>query len=516
MPTILLIILGVLLIYVHQFNLNLEIQPLINSDSFVHYKQLLVMFEGFKHVDPVAFFSFNFNYGFPYFLSNFIVSLPALFSGSHPHVVYSVRLFASAMALLTLVFLYKTLRFRLQKLPALLLTAVIPCTPFFWIASGWFRADWMMSALFMISVFYCFKSLEQKPRLASRYFWVSSFFYYIAFSVKTQAVILLPFYLFWMLVRNLEKPLRLCREIPRWIAFMGLTYIVTNPHILHPAGFYGITRRFGLEFTFFTQDHHHGLAMLSFWDKLHYWDIYFFPAILMIAILLVSWTLLTREWLKSGISHPLKMLASNQALFSDYILSKTTAVNLIYLYGISVVFPWKFLIPLTPLVLLQTTPILTRCSQKIQITLTAMLLGITILTHLQDYPRIFCPENIQKRPQVLAQEAFVSAAIKPYLYLNSVILTDPYIIIDYRHLGIPHTHIELFWENPIPQIDETQFNQKWSRVSRYHVKTFREKSVILLKKPVLADILNKIPSHYMVVAQNKDLLILANIAHFSR
>ena len=90
----------------------------------------------------------------------------------------------------------------------------------------------MMTTLFMIGVYYCFKSLNHPPKLATRYFWTSSFFYYLAFSVKTQAVILLPFYFFWMLIRNLEKPFRLFLEVPRWLGFMILTYIITNPHLI--------------------------------------------------------------------------------------------------------------------------------------------------------------------------------------------------------------------------------------------------------------------------------------------
>ena len=164
-----------------------------DSDSAIHYNQLLTIFDGYKTLDLIKMLTFNFNNGYIYFLIHGLFALPALILGDFNQVVLYTRGLTSLFALGSLVIIYFISKQYVSKRLSLMVSSLIVLQPMFFIASQRFRPDWALCFLLLLCLFY----LNQDKQRFSKPFWISSAILGVAIATKTQGITFLPILFFY-------------------------------------------------------------------------------------------------------------------------------------------------------------------------------------------------------------------------------------------------------------------------------------------------------------------------------
>ncbi|RAP39179.1 hypothetical protein DID80_00005 [Candidatus Marinamargulisbacteria bacterium SCGC AAA071-K20] len=375
-----------------------------HSDSAIHFHQLITMFEGFKTLNLVKMLTFNLNNGYIYFLTHLVFALPALISEDVNLLVLITRWVTTWFALGSVVVLYSLSRKSLSQLSAIVICSLVVVQPMFFIASEWFRPDWALGFVLLLSIWFFHKDNQ----LFSRSFFIGSILLGVAVSIKTQAITFLPLLFFYcyfgpLLRLNVGGLKRMSKKFLQAFALLTSTFILLTPYVLHPVGFYGITRRFFREMSFMSTNTFTDVSM-PFIERIDLINRHFTPSFVFVFILgLVVLSLY--QAIKNR-----KTLESHSILFIS--ISSVIIINLLYLLLISKKLNPNFLMPVFmsyPLVLLglcKNWSILKR------VMIVTLLLFSACLSLSSEARTLFIKQELSKRPDNLRRQNFILSSIK--------------------------------------------------------------------------------------------------------
>lgn len=253
-------------------------------DGYAHYQQVMLMFDGLKTLNPIKLFSFNLNYGAPYFFVCLLASLPGLILNNDALFLVGPRCVAAAAALFTVWFLFKS--FCLYMKPKFAFISILPLVlmPGFWIKIQYFRPDWVLTGLTLGCAYFLLKD----KLLYRSSFWKGIVFFGLALSTKTQTVFFLPILGLAPIMPALLNPNWINIKSSAWrllksVGLVSSIFFVLNPHTLHPIGMYGFTRRFGIELARMSETKQNFIM-----HKIMLINEFIFPSTLFIALVSLS------------------------------------------------------------------------------------------------------------------------------------------------------------------------------------------------------------------------------------
>ena len=158
-----------------------------------------------------------------------------------------------------------------------------------------------MLVLFLASVLFMIKAGTK----INRYYWFSIIFYGFAFSIKFQALIFLPFYIwnwFAFLTNNVAKIKYTLGSVIKSIFLIIFIFIIANPYILSSQGFDAWITSLAADFLSNKTNHgNDGKVIIQ--DKLNFALFkFYFDWLVLLFLLLFSTLILFRETLQKSFS----------------------------------------------------------------------------------------------------------------------------------------------------------------------------------------------------------------------
>jgi hypothetical protein len=498
---LLLLVLGCAFAYSNSLNLEFYYLAFHDGDGFVHYRQLMTMFEGLKEFDPIKLLSFNLNYGFLYFFGNLVFCIPALLMKNMSLFVWIPRMIGSVFGLVSLVYSIRIFRLYIGRSMSILFGGLMVVMPAFWVASKWFRPDWVLTAILMAALYYWMRDNMG----LKRDFWISVGLMGLALSIKTQALTFLPiyvcsiFYPEWTRL-DFSKFWEHLKVFAKFILSLIGIFILANPYVLHPVGFYAVFRRFWLQMTYMVTDAYIP-EPTPFAHRFDEMGLYFFTKAGLIIIVLGSiWYLVRCFFQKKD---------SVFAVISVYILA-----NLANLMLLSQFFNWNHLIPVMAMSIFLLIPILQQVDAKRQIRIGLILLAILLAFQAPAIGAVFKPMVITSDARVAENEKLVIKTLRGKIPAEAHILAHPKIHFNYEKLDLLYPRVHLIWGGLYPDhLHAAAFAEKWKHVDlkKHKVKAFYPKKYVIIKK-VMEDtiVLNNLISGklaYVLIAENDDIAI---------
>ena len=282
---------------------DLSILQARSIDEYAFVQPLINIFNGIKSHSIEEIFSFIFySYGFLYFFLNFISSYIYIDDIGNPNFLSSIRLLAISIFCLTILLFYKIInQTKASTSEKMLLILVVLAMPAMWIFSGYIHPDFLMLVLFLASVLFMIKAGTK----INRYYWFSIIFYGFAFSIKFQALIFLPFYIwnwFAFLTNNVAKIKYTLGSVIKSIFLIILIFIIANPYILSSQGFDAWITSLAADFLSNKTNHgNDGKVIIQ--DKLNFALFkFYFDWLVLLFLLLFSTLILFRETLQKSFS----------------------------------------------------------------------------------------------------------------------------------------------------------------------------------------------------------------------
>jgi hypothetical protein len=470
------------------------------------------MWDGIKHLNPFKLFSFNLNYGTPYFIAALILSLPGQILNNDTLFLMGPRLVAALSALGTVYVLYKSLKHYTTENVALTFSFLLCLTPAFWTMTHAFRPDWTLAVSILLCAYYLLKDKGQ----FTTSFWKGVLCYGVALATKTQAIMFLPiimaytFYPFLFEPFHPSKPIILnaLKRLIKSLAMIITSFVIINPHVLHPVGLFGVIRRFNLELVQMTPDL--GANGLTLTQRLA----------------LVSENL---------VATPLLFVAFLAGIWSLYILwtqkknPELFAIILgsfpcyIFLLIISHKSNWNFLISAIPFLMFYAITPFNKVSKNLQKTILILCLCSGIYTLAPHAREIFLPNYHHSTALSDENTAFIIPLLQPYHTRIHYIGVSNSAIFDYAQLGIPFRNVRVIlglldtW-----QIDPTKHEAHWSGLrktqkkyglSRYSIKPYYPRQALIISKdhpsesPQLLPLMLQDQTAYHFLGENKNVYV---------
>ena len=184
-------------LYLHIEWNDLSILQARSLDEYAFVEPLINIFDGIKVSSLEKIFSFIFySYGFLYFFLNFLSTFLYLGEIMNPAFIDSIRVLAISIFCANLLFFYKIIdQSIISSLERIMLMFILLTMPAIWAFSGYIHPDFLMMCLFLSSVMSMIKADKQ----INKCYWLSLALYGLAISVKFQALIFFPFYI-WILL----------------------------------------------------------------------------------------------------------------------------------------------------------------------------------------------------------------------------------------------------------------------------------------------------------------------------
>jgi len=218
-------------------NTNLNLLWNHNIDEHAFHGSLLRMFNGFKNFDLRLIFGTGFfNYGWLYFLINFIFTAPFFYLDADTMTVIMPRLISSVSSLISLLYIIKIFKLKKENYYSII---ILVCFPSFWINSIIFHPDWLYVMFIIIGIYY----LSKDNYTFGKEFNKSVILFSISFCIKIQSVLFAPILIFYVLFSNKHLIGKL-----KYLTVIGITFVAfrlaTNPYLINPEGFLAFIKGF--------------------------------------------------------------------------------------------------------------------------------------------------------------------------------------------------------------------------------------------------------------------------------
>ena len=225
-------------LYLHIEWNDLSILQARSLDEYAFVEPLINIFDGIKVYSFEKIFSFIFySYGFLYFFLNFLSTFLYLNEIMNPAFINSIRVLAVSIFCANLLIFYKIIdQSIISSLERIVLMFILVTMPAIWAFSGYIHPDFLMTCLFLSSVMLMIKA----DKKINKFYWFSLALYGLAISVKFQALIFFPFYMWiWLafLSDRSTKKVFVFRSILKSLFLILFIFIATNPYVLSAQGF---------------------------------------------------------------------------------------------------------------------------------------------------------------------------------------------------------------------------------------------------------------------------------------
>lgn len=483
----------------------IQTMPLFDGDGHIHYKQLIDMWSGVLTLNPFKLFSFNLNYGTPYFFLALLFSIPGQILHNDFLFLMGPRLIAIFSALGTVYLTFKILQFYLEEKTSLWVASLLCLMPSFWIISRIFRPDWALTFCTSTVVYFLVKDQHH----FGRSFWKAIFCFGLAIATKTQAVMFMPIIMAYCGLNLLFKRPTLEALKTSSLVFLkscGLLFLVfftINPHTLHPVGFYGVIRRFVLELVQLVPN---PAETLTLWERLDLLSSYTFSIPILITALTCSiiscYTLFRKK--------------ESPELFAVILGSLP---SYIFMFFLCQKFNWNFLLSAIPFLPLYCIVIFKTISKRLS---TTLLIGCTLISFVNIYPWksfIFYPKFEEINIIYTENTSFIIPLLKPYEEKLHYIGVSNSSIFDYKQLNLTFQQVRVMlnlldtWHIN-PDAHEQHWRglrkmQKKFNLTRFSIKPYYPRQAIILSKdhpasnPDLIKNLRENKTDYYLLGENR-------------
>ena len=155
------------------------------------------------------------------------MTFPFLDSGSK-FAVFLPMMVSLISMLMTWVYLHKILSLRgtLNSVKYLVLFLYV-LMPGVWLNATWFHPDFLMTWMMGVSIYYLFQSNFN----FNKYYTIALIFWFVAISIKFQALMLAPIF-GWLFLNQISRKLHnfeIMRQLVLSIIIVSVGYIVLNP-----------------------------------------------------------------------------------------------------------------------------------------------------------------------------------------------------------------------------------------------------------------------------------------------
>ena len=267
---------------------DLSILQARSLDEYAFVEPLINISDGIKVSSLEQIFSFIFySYGFLYFFLNFLSTFLYLDEIMNPAFISSIRVLAVSIFCANLLIFYKIIDQSIISLPErVVLMFILVTMPAIWTFSGYIHPDFLMMCSFLASVMSMIKADKQ----INKFYWFSLAFYGFAISIKFQALIFFPFYIWvWLafLFDRSAKKVFVFRSIVKSLFLILFIFIATNPYVLSSQGFDAWMASIDADFVSNKTNHGNDERILLM-DKLNFSLFKFYYDKFVLAVLLFS------------------------------------------------------------------------------------------------------------------------------------------------------------------------------------------------------------------------------------
>lgn len=205
------------------------------------------MRQGRTHLNLIQSFSFGFYaYGRLFWLIPGIIWFPFFLAHNEFAIILIPRLVSTFFAILSIIYIYKTLHLRLSQRQAFGLSCVVLFMAWFWKNIFWFHPDHMMVAWTIIGVYY----LAKDNLTYTKNFFRACFFIGLAVASKLTALLFVPIVGLYCLYGIYTKKLSAVSCIKKICIAWGIMiamFVICNPYVLHPIGFSAIKSQLSID-----------------------------------------------------------------------------------------------------------------------------------------------------------------------------------------------------------------------------------------------------------------------------
>lgn len=432
------IVVFLILAYLNYRHLNIGFLSLYSIDEYAFHQSLLNMYDGLTNFSIGKLFSFNFySYGFGFFILNSLAAAPFIASGNTEMTIYIPRIITSLFAVGSLWYLYKIAALYSDKYFSLLLSVVLLTMPGFWKNAMWFHPDWMMTFFIILSVyFFCKDEWNFK-----KYFWWSGIAFGLALGTKIQAITFLPFvfmYVFYdnFKFRNFYNLKAKVKMFFKFIALGMLTFLFSNPYLIHPAGLKLFISSFVSNMKSNATNHGLNLKVTLFEKIYNAIDFYYLNVFIFLLLFILSFYLILLIFKKDNKKSILNLVGF-------YF-----AINILYLF-LMVNKDWQhyYLTAFTfsPLLLL----FFVNKFYKYEYYLITGIILLQIGSHINEYKNVLTSGYHPEYKMTDRKQNEVSnSLIKDLEFVikdNSNILISPFTPFEYSKLGLNYNNIKIIY-----------------------------------------------------------------------
>lgn len=267
---------------------DLSILQARSLDEYAFVEPLINISDGIKVFSLEKIFSFIFySYGFLYFFLNFLSTFLYLDEIMNPAFISSIRVLAVSIFCANLLIFYKIIdQSIISLLERVVLMFILVTMPAIWTFSGYIHPDFLMMCSFLASVMSMIKADKQ----INKFYWFSLALYGFAISIKFQALIFFPFYIWvWLayLSDKSSKKVFFFRSIVKSLFLILFIFIATNPYVLSSQGFDAWMASINADFLSNKTNHGNDERVLLM-DKLNFSLFEFYYDKFVLAVLLFS------------------------------------------------------------------------------------------------------------------------------------------------------------------------------------------------------------------------------------
>ena len=460
-------------IFISFKNLDLNYLWFINIDEWAFHGSILRIFQGLSTLDLKIFYGTGFfNYGHLFFLINSLFSYPFYLLGNTEGMILVPRIISSISSIVTIIYLYKIFKYNGEKyfLPLLLIISF----PSFWINSTIFHPDYPFTCFVIISLYYLSKD---NLKFGSN-FMISCLMFAVSFSLKIQAITIIPLYIFYI-IYNKNTWKEVLKHTLFYLTIVFGLRILTNPYLLHPEGLNAFIEGFLADMNSNITNHGSG-NIVSFYDKIQMINTYYLSyfSIGIISLIIVS-SLFTKKLDKT-----------------TKIILFTFIINIGYLF-ILVNKAWQhyYIIPFILLIILFNT-IIKESKYKSVIYVTLLIFQTSVIVDFLNFDinqqrLMIVKDNVQK----------VSTWLKNDIDKNDSILVIGSVSVDMDLLSLNYQNIHRVY-GELNQEHFFEYN------NHYPGESVIKKFVIISKKDQeLYIIKNIMPKEYKLFKEDKTVSV---------
>jgi hypothetical protein len=277
-----------ILAYINYRHLNIGFLSFVQIDEYAFHNSLINMYEGVIELDLKKFFSFSFySYGFDFFLINLIFTFPFFLTDNIEMTVYMPRIVSSLFAIGSLYLIYIISKRFTSDLLSYLIVLLVLSMPGFWRNAMWFHPDWMMTFFILLSIYF----YDKDKFTYKKYFWYGTLAFGLAISSKLQGITFYPFLFFYIFYENfIRKNLHELKDktilLFKAVFLTIVTFVVTNPYIVHPLGFKAWLADFTANMESNRTLHGSGIVLEWYEKIVNVIDIHYFSIVVFITLVL--------------------------------------------------------------------------------------------------------------------------------------------------------------------------------------------------------------------------------------